>query len=264
MASDIAAGQWSARAGIGSAEPHSGHDEPAGRFARSAAELARQELFRGLPEAQIAQLAAQVRWRWVDPGEAVLDYGDLSTDVFLVEDGSLRVLVRTPAGQEVFLSDVFAGELFGELAAIRGTPRSANVTALHRSRLCVIPATVFLTTILKSPDAALRLMRILTDRIRTQSDRLVELTVLPVRHRLYAELLRLSRRRGSGGERVISPPPPHHVIAARIGARREPVSRELSELSRQAMIQTSRRAIVVLRPEVLQAAIEAKLHGRDN
>jgi CRP-like cAMP-binding protein len=235
--------------------------EPGSVQAKGAGDLARLELFRGLSQVQIAQLAGQARWRAVDPGEVVIDYGDSSSDVFLVVEGRVRVLVRTPAGQEVILNDLMAGDLFGELAAISGAPRSANVSALHRSRLCVIPASVFLQSVLDAPSAALALLRVLADRIRVQSERLLELTVLPVRHRLYAELLRLSRERGSTGERVISPPPPHHIIAARIGARREAVSRELSALCRQSMVSANRRAITLLQPRLMRAAVDAKLQG---
>ena len=66
-------------------------------------------------------------------------------------------------------------------------------------------------------------------------------TALPVRQRLMAELLRLSRDRccgngngdGNGGERVLSPPPQQDVLARRIGTRRETVSREMAEMARK-------------------------------
>jgi CRP-like cAMP-binding protein len=106
----------------------------------------------------------------------------------------------------------------------------------------------------------LRLLRALTSRLRREDERLFELTALPVRERLAAELLRLSRPR-SGGGRVISPPPPHHVIAARIGARRETVSLSLRALVEENLIEVSSRAISVPRPEALRAAIDARLHG---
>ena len=71
--------------------------------------------------------------------------------------------------------------------------------------------------------------------------------------RLIAEMLRLSRERGSSGERVISPPPPQHILAARIGARRETVSRELARMSREGLLTVGRRAIVLHRPQALGA-----------
>jgi CRP/FNR family transcriptional regulator, cyclic AMP receptor protein len=81
-----------------------------------------------------------------------------------------------------------------------------------------------------------------------------------VRQRLMAELLRLSRDRGNG-ERVLSPPPQQDVLAKRIGTRRETVSREMAEMARSRLIAVDRRAIVLLRPDALQAEIEARLRG---
>jgi CRP-like cAMP-binding protein len=106
-------------------------------------------------------------------------------------------------------------------------------------------------------------MRALTARLRLQDQRLFEQVVLPVRHRLASELLRLSRpREGHGAAgRVVSPPPPRHVLAARIGARRETVAAALAELAREGLVEVSARAIALPRPEALRAEIEAQLRG---
>jgi CRP-like cAMP-binding protein len=222
--------------------------------------LARLAFLRDADPAALAEAATRARWLAAVPGELVLDFGDATDDVFLVVEGSVRVVVRTPLGQEVILGDLGPGEVFGEMAAIDGATRSASVTALHASRLCRMPGPVFLRLALASPAVALRLMRVLTARLRLQDERMTELAVLPVRHRLAAELLRLSRPRGNGAaERVISPLPPQHVIAARIAARRETVSLALSQLAREGLTEVTPRAIIVPRPEALRASIEAQL-----
>jgi CRP-like cAMP-binding protein len=224
--------------------------------------LSRLPLLAGAGPEALAMLARRAAWRRLEPGEVAVDFGDATTDVFFVVEGTVRVVVRTEAGHEVILNELRAGELFGEIAAIDGAPRSANVTALHRSSLCVVPGEAFLELVLGSPPVGLRLLRTMTERLRAKDERVLELAVLPVRHRLYAELLRQSRDRADGtGQRVISPPPPHHVLAARIGARREAVSREISDLSRTGLVSADRRAIVLLRPERLRAAIRAQLRG---
>jgi RecB family exonuclease len=74
--------------------------------------------------------------------------------------------------------------------------------------------------------------------------------------------LRLSRPRPSApGERVVSPPPPHHELAARIGARREVVSRELSEMTREGWLARDRRAIRILRVAEMQKLVMAELRA---
>ncbi len=66
-----------------------------------------------------------------EPGALVLDFDDVSTDVFFIDSGSVRVVVRNAGGREVILGDLHAGAIFGEMAAIDAAPRSANITALH-------------------------------------------------------------------------------------------------------------------------------------
>lgn len=225
--------------------------------------LARLAFLRGADPAALSAAAPLARWLAVGPGGLVLDFGDATDDVFLVAEGAVRVVVRTPLGQEVILGDLGPGEVFGEMAAVDGEPRSASVTALHPTRLCRLPAAAFLEVALRSPEVGLRVMRVLVARLRLQDERLFEQVVLPVRHRLASELLRLSRPREGRGEagRVVSPPPPQHVLAARIGARRETISLMLAELAREGLLEVSARAIALPRPEALRAAIDAQLRG---
>ncbi len=216
--------------------------------------------FAGVPDEALAVLAPRARWQAYAPGEVVVDSGDPTSEVFFVAEGAVRVVVRTALGYETILNDLGAGSFFGELAAIDGTARSANVTALQRTRLCAIPGPAFMDFVLASPAAGLRLMRLLAGRLRAKDERLLEIMALPVRQRLMAELLRLSRDRGNG-ERVLSPPPQQHVLAARIGTRRETVSREMAEMARARLITVGRRAIVLHRPDKLQAEVEGRLRG---
>jgi hypothetical protein len=84
----------------------------------------------------------------------------------------------------------------------------------------------------------------------------MEQAVLDLRHRLYSELLRMSApRAGHDGERVVTPPPFHHVLAARIGCRREQVTREFTTMANEGHVERTRGALVIKRPDVLEARI---------
>jgi CRP-like cAMP-binding protein len=235
-----------------------------GAGAGAAGGLDRLAFFRGADPAALAAAAPLARWLAVGAGALVLDFGDATDDVFLVAEGAVRVVVRTPLGQELILGELGAGELFGEMAAICGAPRAASVTALHPTRLCRLPAAAFLDVALRSPPVGLRVMRTLAERLRLQDERALERVALPVQPRLAAELLRMSRPRegaGGGGGRVVSPPPAHHVLGARIGARREAVQRALAELARDGLAEVSPRAIVLPKPEALRRSVDAHLRA---
>lgn len=224
--------------------------------------LAELAFFRGADPAVLAKLGAAARWRTVEPGQVVVDEDEPSTDIFFVAAGAVRVQLRAASGREVLLNEFGPGEFFGELAAIDGASRAANVTAVTRSRLCIIPAQAFLDFIFATPAACHALLRTLAAKLRLQTERTLEREALPVRLRLFSELLRLSRpRAGVPTERVVSPPPPHHELAARIGARREVVSRELSEMTREGWLARDRRAIRILRVAEMQRLVAAELRA---
>jgi CRP-like cAMP-binding protein len=220
----------------------------------------RLPLLRGLPPAAADGLAARFapRMRWAEfaPGQNVVEFEDATTDVFFIAAGQVRIAVRTQGGQELILEDLPAGGFFGDMAAIDGAARSAAVTALNRSRIGRLPGAEFLRMVSETPELARRLMRILVQRLRLMNERMLDLTSLDIRHRLYAELLRLAVP-GAGSTRVISPPPVQHILASRIGARREPVSREIAQLRRSGLIQQARGALVLSRPDVLEERVAA-------
>jgi CRP/FNR family cyclic AMP-dependent transcriptional regulator len=212
-------------------------------------------LFKGL-NIDLAPFEARSKWRRSDLDEILVDFDDLSTDIYFLLSGDVRVLMRTASGKEVILDEMRPGELFGELAAMDGIKRSANVTALTRGEACVMPASIFREIVFSNKDVAERLFCLMASRIRELNARFVEQTVLDLRHRLYSELLRLSVPRNDRvGERVITPPPFHHIMAARIGCRREQVTREFTMMSQEGLIERTRGALILCHPDVLQARV---------
>src|SRR5690606_4422378 len=119
-----------------------------------------------------------------------------------------------------------------------------------RAEICIVGAAVFREMLAASPMLSEKLMRLLAARVRDLNTRLLEHTVLDIRHRLYAELLRLSAPRPNAAPaRIVSPPPVHHVLAARVGCRREQITRELSAMKAENLMERTRGAIVLLNPD---------------
>ncbi|MBB5695302.1 Crp/Fnr family transcriptional regulator [Muricoccus pecuniae] len=219
-------------------------------------DLGRLPFFRPFGPAALEPLAAVARWRGFSAGQTVLEAGDPARDVCFIAEGELRVVARSTGGHEMILNELHPGGMFGEIAAIDGRGRSASIVALTRARVCAIAAAPFMGFALSTPEASQHLMRMLAALVREKDARLMELAVLPVRARLAALLLRLSRPREGGG-RVVSPPRPHHELASRIGTRREVVSRTLSAMARDGLADLTKGGLVLPRPGVLQAEVEA-------
>jgi CRP/FNR family cyclic AMP-dependent transcriptional regulator len=208
--------------------------------------LAKIALFRSLDTGAIRQLDTQCSWRRASANEWIVDYQDTSNDVFFVVSGTVRVKIQSVSGREVLLREINAGEFFGELAAIDNQARSAGILAMTDVTVARMPASIFRKTVHAYSDVCDQLLGLLAGQIRMLANRVNEFTNLDVRHRVYAELLRLSRPEpGKAGRAVISPPPVHAEIAARVSTRREAVARELKALERAGLVERRRGAIVL-------------------
>jgi CRP-like cAMP-binding protein len=218
-------------------------------------DLSRFPFFRPFAAPALEALAGVARWHAFEPGQIVLEAGDPARDVFFIAEGEVRIVMRSAGGHEIILNELGPGQFFGEIAAIDGGPRSAGVVALTRARVCVIAAAPFMSFALSTPEASHQVMRMLAALVREKDARLLELTILPVRPRLIALLLRMSRPREGGGV-IVSPPRPHHELAARIGTRREVVTRILGALTREGLAAPGRGGLVLPDPKTLIAEVE--------
>ncbi len=195
-------------------------------------------------------------WKDYEAHELVIDIDEETTEVRFVVSGIVRIINRFAVGKEVILCEMEPGDYFGELAAIDDEMRSANVTTLTKTRICIVPQKIFLDILRTSNEVNMKVMRLLSGRIRTLNQRLAEQSFLQAKHRLYTELLRLSKPRpGNPSQRSISPPPTQKELAERIGTRREVVSRELNSLSKEGIFEKTRGALVIVNVGELQRRI---------
>ncbi len=215
-----------------------------------------------LPEHVRRALEKQCRWREFPAQEQIVDrlvdrLSD-SRDVYFVVRGEVRVVNYSYSGREIRYADIPAGGFFGELAAIDGAPRSANVVALIDTLLAVVAPEHFIRLLADEPKFALTIMKGLTRIIRGSTDRIVELSTLGAPDRIHAELLRLGRPHVRDDNTAVIRPAPLHVdIASRSGTTRESVTRALSELARQGIISRQGDALVVLDIERLEELLDA-------
>ncbi|HEY1542580.1 MAG TPA: Crp/Fnr family transcriptional regulator [Xanthobacteraceae bacterium] len=213
-------------------------------------------LFRTLAAATITQLDTQCMWRRATRGQWLLDYQDASNDVFFVVAGAVRVIIQS-GGREVLFREIKAGEFFGELAAIDRQPRSSGIVAVLDVTLARMPASVFIATVNEHPEVCNQLLALLANQIRSLTNRVHEFATLDVRHRIMAELLRLSRPEPNRpGRAIVSPPPIHAEIAARVATRREAVVRQLNALETDGLIERRRGAIALTDVDRLRRLVD--------
>jgi CRP-like cAMP-binding protein len=203
-------------------------------------------LFRCLPPDTVARIQARCNWKHYEPGELILDDLDQSDEVFFITDGEVRVSKYSIDGKAITFSDLGAGEMFGEIAALDGAPRSASIEARTRCCIASLSGLAFLDILKSEPAAAMELLRRLAVKIRALTTRIYEFSSLDVANRTRAELLRLASlapRKGMSAS--IAPVPTHAEIASRISTHREAVTREINRLSKLGILERQAGVLVV-------------------
>jgi CRP/FNR family transcriptional regulator, cyclic AMP receptor protein len=147
--------------------------------------------------------------------------------------------------------------MFGDLAAIDGQPRSADVLALDAVLVASLTPEHFRALLAAEELVRERVLQRLAGLVRLLSERVIELSTLGVQNRIHAELLRLARASGAEGKQArLDPAPKHADIASQVSTYREQVTRELSLLTRQGLLAKDGNALVLLDVSKLERMVE--------
>lgn len=100
-------------------------------------------------------------------GETVFREGDDGYVMYVVVDGSVKLSVT---GRSI--EKVGKGGVFGEMALIDSSPRSATAVAVTDCTLVSVTSERFKTLVQETPGFALEIMKIMASRLRSMDRRL--------------------------------------------------------------------------------------------
>jgi CRP-like cAMP-binding protein len=212
--------------------------------------------------AEAAALRTMSREREAPAGSVLLHASAPGDSLLILLRGRAKVVSRTPDGRETVLAIAGPGDLVGELAALDGRTRCADVIALEPVRVGVLSSVQLRNFLAERPTAALALMRMLAARMREANRERVQIATDDSLGRVALRLLELAERYGepvASGVRI-ELAMTQEELAGWIGASRGTVARALRLMRRLGWVVTSRRAITVLDIDALRerrAAIAA-------
>ena len=137
-----------------------------------------------------------------------------------------------------------AGEFFGEMGLIDGSPRSANVVAVEACELLVLSRDAFQRCMQDNFQVAQKLMQILVRRLREADRNIESLALLDGYGRVARLLLELSEM--DEGQRVIKRKMSKQDMARMIGASREMVSKVMRDLELSGYIVCEKNLVIIL------------------
>lgn len=94
-------------------------------------------------------------------GEPIFREGDRGDCMFVIVEGDVDIHVKG-----AMVDHLTAGSLFGEMALIDAEPRSGTAVAATDCKLAAISEKRFLRLVEQTPQFALQIMRVVTERLR--------------------------------------------------------------------------------------------------
>jgi CRP-like cAMP-binding protein len=181
--------------------------------------------------------------------------------LYLLKKGKVRLYKLNREGKEFTLGILGDGNIFGEVESFSTGTGDTYVQAMEDSLICVLNKNDFEEFMKTRPRLALKMIEVLTNRLREAEEMLENLAYGSVKKRLLYLLSKLGQNFGTweGDYLTLNIRLSHQDLATMIGATRETVSATMSELSRQGIITRNRgRRSIRMNPEKVNRALKSE------
>ena len=125
-----------------------------------------------LNKEELQALAKGCRESKFSAGTVLTSQGDTGVGLYILTSGRVRITqTQSPGGVEEVLGTAGAGDVLGEMALLDDLPRSATLTAIDDVTALLLPVWNFRSTLRSHPNIALKLLTVLSRRLRQAENR---------------------------------------------------------------------------------------------
>lgn len=190
-------------------------------------------LFEGVPPEYLAKLAQIASEREYERGQTIFSEGEDGAGFYVALAGSIKIYKVAPDGKEQILHLFGPGDPFGEVPVFEGARFPANATALETARVLFFPRNAFIALLREEPGLALKMLAILSRRLRRFTQLIEDLSLKEVPGRFAAYVLYAGK--GIAGDEI-DLGMPKAQLASLLGTIPETLSRILGRMNRAGLI----------------------------
>jgi len=191
---------------------------------------------------------------YYDDGQRLIVQGATNNQAYLLLDGMVKVTVRDDNGQSALLGIRVAGDLVGEMAALDGTERSADVTASGAVEARVIGAVELRNAAKRQPEISIGIAQMISRRLRWANRRRLDFAArdpgVRIARVLYEVVRGYGERKATHWSLGVALTQPE--IASLAGVRLRTAEKELRALQRDGVLVRRYRQIHVGDLDALQ------------
>jgi CRP/FNR family transcriptional regulator, cyclic AMP receptor protein len=205
------------------------------------------DLLGSVPPGDLGALVAVSRLRAFRPGQVVFMTGDPGDTLVVVASGRVKVVARAADGNELTLTVIGPGGVFGELSVADAGPRSADAETLDECQLLFVPRAEFWDICSRVPTVAQALAGSLAATLRRLTEAASDLVFLDLPRRVAKVLLNQPRDDHGIIRLMVS----QEELAHQAGATRQSVNAALRGFERRGWIEVHGRTVTLTRAAAL-------------
>lgn len=209
--------------------------------------IGRLPAFRQLPRKDLDALANQSRLRESRRGAMIVGRGERMPGVIALVYGSAKLALRRANGEPKVLRLLGPGDSFGLAAALLDRPSPVDVVALSNCLVATVPPASLLRLVDNHAGFARTVAHTLAERVLELVSELDASLQQSGMQRLACYLNSLAEANGRDGAGVVVRlPATKTTVAARLGVKKETLSRMLRELAERGLIEVSGLEVAIL------------------
>ena len=219
--------------------------------------ISQATLFNGLSQEQLSQIRQIAINKFYDKGKTIFLESDDCNGFYIVIAGKVKIYKVSLEGKEHILHIYGPGNPFGEVPVFSGRKFPANAETILKSHLLFIPRQAFVDLISEHPSLAMNMLAILSMRLRQFTVQIENLSLKEIPARLASYLTYLADEQATVD--FVSLTISKGQLASLLGTIPETLSRILTKMSKQGLIQVEGRNIKLLNRNGLE---ELAQHGK--
>jgi CRP-like cAMP-binding protein len=213
--------------------------------------LGKHQFFQGVATDIVERLASHARLANEPPGRVLFRKGDPGTGLLAVISGIVRISVPSGEGSEIVLNLVSNDQIFGEISLLDGGPRTADAVTATKCQLLILDRRDFVGVLHDHPSFAVRLLALVSTRLRQTSEQVEDMTFASPETRLAKALLRLADVQGVGESEQPLVSITQKALGWTVGLSRESTNKCLRDWEEAGYVALGKGACVIRQREAL-------------
>src|SRR6185436_8660888 len=122
-------------------------------------------IFSGFSREDVAKVLGKLEKKLFKPGETIVSQGDPGDAFYLIEDGTVEVVLETNGAQAQTIAVLKSQDWFGEMALLSGEARSATIITIKETSVWRLSRDEWFELIDKHPKSLLHFCATLSKRL---------------------------------------------------------------------------------------------------